>query len=175
MEAIIIGAILALLVMWIVSVRHRLAGMEENVNYAMSQIGVQLSSRFDVLIKLLDLTQTYAAPESRSMSEMLKSHQRAITVDSTPEDVLKQENIIEEVLGHMSIVVAQHPELKSEESFTKGMDAVDSYEKMVHTSCLIYNDSVTRLNRELRMFPTFLLAGLLGFHQREYLEISDKN
>lgn len=49
-------------------------------------------------------------------------------------------------------------------------DAVDSYEKMVCTSRLIYNDSVTRLNRELRMFPVSMIAGIFGFHQREYLE-----
>ena len=50
------------------------------------------------------------------------------------------------------------------------MNAVDSYEKMVRTSRLIYNDSVTKLNRELRMFPTSLLAGALGFRPRAYLE-----
>ena len=50
------------------------------------------------------------------------------------------------------------------------MDAVDSYEKMVRTSRLIYNDSVTKLNRELRLFPTSLVAGLLGFRTRDYLE-----
>ncbi len=50
------------------------------------------------------------------------------------------------------------------------MDAVDSYEKMVRTSRLIYNDSVTKLNRDLRMFPTALLAGALGFRPRAYLE-----
>ena len=50
------------------------------------------------------------------------------------------------------------------------MNAVDSYEKMVRTSRLIYNDSVTKLNRSLRMFPASLIAGILGFHQRDYLE-----
>lgn len=50
------------------------------------------------------------------------------------------------------------------------MNAVDSYEKMVRTSRLIYNDSVTKLNRQLRMFPTSLVGGIFGFRQRDYLE-----
>ncbi len=50
------------------------------------------------------------------------------------------------------------------------MKAVDSYENMVRTSRLIYNDNVTKLNRELRMFPTSLIAGVFGFRQRNYLE-----
>ena len=41
---------------------------------------------------------------------------------------------------------------------------------MVRTSRLIYNDSVTKLNRELRLFPTSLVVGLLGFRMRDYLE-----
>ena len=52
------------------------------------------------------------------------------------------------------------------------MGAVDSYEKMIRTSGLIYNDSVTKLNRTVRMIPTSLIAGILGFRQREYLEMS---
>jgi len=46
---------------------------------------------------------------------------------------------------------------------------------MVRTSRLIYNDSVTKLNREIRMFPVSAIAGMLGFGQREYLvEQADK-
>jgi len=50
------------------------------------------------------------------------------------------------------------------------MDAVQTYENMVRTSRLIYNDSVSKLNREVRMLPVFMIAGALGFKQREYLE-----
>lgn len=34
---------------------------------------------------------------------------------------------------------------------------------------LIYNDSVTKLNSALGMFPTNVISGILGFHKREYL------
>ena len=53
------------------------------------------------------------------------------------------------------------------------MNAVDSYEKMVRTSGLIYNASVTKLNRTIQMFPTSLIAGLMGVHQRDYLEVTE--
>ena len=57
MEVFFSGAILAILLVWIISVQRRLVGMDENINNAMSQIGVQLSSRFDALSALLDLTK----------------------------------------------------------------------------------------------------------------------
>ena len=166
----IAGAVAALLVMWSISIQRRLVGMDENVNHAMSQIGVQLSSRFDALTVLLDLTKGYAAHESQAMIETIRSHRSEITAASTPQDVLKQEEVISEALGRIAMVAEQYPDLKSNEKYARYMNAVDSYEKMVRTSRLIYNDSVTRLNRELRMFPTSLLAGVFGFHRREYLE-----
>lgn len=167
---IIIGAALALLILWAVGVRRRLAAMEENVNSAMSQIGVQLSSRFDALSALLELTKGYAVRESQPPIETVRSRRSAITGKSTPEDVLKQEGVISEALDWIAMVAEQYPELKADEGYSKCMAAVDSYEKMVCTSRLIYNDSVTKLNRELRMFPTALLGGLFGFRQRAYLE-----
>lgn len=170
MTFIIIGTVLAIIVIWAIGVQRKLAVMDENINNAMSQIGVQLSSRFDALTALLDLTKGYAAHESQTLIETIKSRRSVITATSTPDDVMKQEGVISEALGRISMVAEQYPELKANENYAKCMNAVDSYEKMVRTSRLIYNDSVTKLNRELRMFPTTLLGGLFGFHQRDYLE-----
>lgn len=170
MGLIIIGAIIAILVIWIITVQRRLVAMDENINNAMSQIGVQFSSRFDALSALLDLTKGYAEHESKTLIETIKSRRSVITATSTPKDVLQQEGVISEALGRISMVAEQYPQLKANENYAKCMNAVDSYEKMVRTSRLIYNDSVTKLNREIRMFPVSMIAGLFGFHQREYLE-----
>ena len=172
---IVLGAVVLLLAGWAVSCQRRLAAMDENINNAMAQIGVQLSSRFDALTALLDLTKGYAAHESQTLIETIKSRRSVINASSTPEDVLRQEGVISEALGRISMVAERYPDLKANQNYAKCMNAVDSYEKMVRTSRLIYNDSVTKLNRELRMFPISLLAGAFGFHQRDYLEaVEDK-
>ena len=167
---IIIALLVVLLAGWVMSTQRRLVGMDENINNAMSQIGVQLSSRFDALTALLDLAKGYAAHESQTLIETIKSRRSVITAKSTPQDVLQQEGVISEALGRISMVAERYPELKADKGYAKCMDAVDSYEKMVRTSRLIYNDSVTKLNREIRMFPVSLIAGMLGFRQRDYLE-----
>ena len=167
---IIIALLVVLLTGWVMSTQRRLVVMDENINNAMSQIGVQLSSRFDALTALLDLAKGYAAHESQTLIETIKSRRSVITAKSTPQDVLQQEGVISEALGRISMVAERYPELKADKGYAKCMDAVDSYEKMVRTSRLIYNDSVTKLNREIRMFPVSLIAGMLGFRQRDYLE-----
>lgn len=89
MGIIIAAVIVVILVLWAVSCQRRLAVMDENVNNAMAQIGVQLSSRFDALTALLDLAKGYAAHESQTLIETVKSRRSVITATSTPDDVLR--------------------------------------------------------------------------------------
>ena len=167
--------LIIVVVWWFITTQRSLVALDENINNAMSQIGVQLSSRFDALTALLDLAKGYAEHESQTLIETIKSRRSVITAKSTPDDVLKQEGVIAEALGRISMVTEKYPELKADAQYTKCMDAVENYEKMVRSSRLIYNDSVTKLNREIRMFPTSLIAKTLGFSQRDYLEaVEDK-
>ena len=172
---IVIVVLLAAVVLWIVSTQRKLVVLDENISNAMSQIGVQLSSRFDALTALLDLTKGYAKHESETLIETIKSRRSVITAKSTPDEVMRQEGVISEALGRISMVTEQYPDLKANQNYIKTMDAVQTFENMVRTSRLIYNDSVTKLNREIRMFPVSMAAGMLGFRQRDYLvEQADK-
>ncbi len=166
---IAIAVITAVIVLWIISTQRRLVVLDENISNAMSQIGVQLYSRFDALTALLDLTKGYAKHESETLIETVKSRRGIITAKSTPDDVLHQEAIISEALASIAMMTEQYPELKSNQAYIKTMDAVQTFENMVRTSRLIYNDSVAKLNREIRMFPISVISRILGFRQKEYL------
>lgn len=170
MKGMMIGSIVLLVILWTIHIQRRLVTMEEHVNDAMNQIGVQLSSRFDVLLGLLHLAKEYGDCELLSTIENVKSRRSIINARSTPGDVWKQEDIISEALSRIIVAAEQYPELKADKNFEKYLNAVDCYEKMIRTSCLIYNDSVTKFNHELRMFPISLVGRLLGFRQRDYLE-----
>lgn len=173
-------AALVLIAIWIISTQRKLVGLDEKVNNAMNQIGVQFSSRFDALVALLELTKGYARHESNILIEIVKSRRSVISAKSTPDDVVGQERAISEVLGRITTVVEQYPELKENQNYLKAMDALEIYENMIRTSCLIYNESVNKLNREVRMFPVSMVAGILGFRKKDYVErgnasFSDKN
>lgn len=169
---IMIGAILGILVLWFISTQQALAMLDENINNAMSQIGVQLSSRWDALSALLDLTKGYAEHEYKTLSETIKAR-RPVTADSSAKDAAEQENLLIGAMSRIMAVAEQYPTLKADASYQKTMDSVNQYEGMVRQSRLIYNDSVTKLNRRIRMFPTSLVAGMLGFAKRDYLEANE--
>ena len=173
MPYIIAGGIVVIVVLWVISVQRTLVRFDENINNAMSQIGVQLSSRWDALTSLLDLTKGYAAHEYKTITDTIKSR-RTITRDSSPDDVREQENMIVEAMGKIMAVAESYPDLKANTTYIKTMDSVNLYENMVRSSRLIYNDSVTKLNRAIRMFPASIIAGMIGFSQRAYLEAVDE-
>ncbi|WP_058302991.1 LemA family protein [Gorillibacterium timonense] len=166
---IAIIAIAAVFMLWAISTQRKLVVLDENINNAMSQIGVQLFCRFDALTALLNLTKGYAKYESETLIETINSRRSVITAKSTPDEVLRQEGVISGALGRIALVTGQYPDVKTDPTYIKAMDAVQTFENMVRTSRLIYNDSVTKLNREIRLFPVSMIAGMLGFRQRKYL------
>ena len=102
MLSFVVGAGIALFVLWAVSLQRRLVVLDENIHQAMNQIGVQLASRFDALTALLDLTGAYAAPECAALNEEVRTHRRVITATAAPTDVLQQEEVIAETLHHIA-------------------------------------------------------------------------
>ena len=63
LAVIIICVVIVLIILWLISSQRRLVAMDENINNAMSQIGVQLTARFDALTGLLELIKGYDAHE----------------------------------------------------------------------------------------------------------------
>ena len=170
MALIIVGVVLVIIILWFISAQRKLVAMDENINNAMGQIGVQLSSRWDALTALLDLTKGYADHEYKTISDTIKMR-TSINSNSSAAEVNKQENMLTEAMGKIMAVAESYPELKANENYIKTMDSVNEYEKMVRQSRLIYNDSVTKLNRT---FPTSIAAGMLHITSRDYLEASEQ-
>ncbi|MCR5666314.1 MAG: LemA family protein [Eubacterium sp.] len=171
---IVIVVIVIILLGWIVSTQRTLVRLDENINNAKSQIGVQMSSRFDALTALAELTKSYDAHEGETLVQTINARRGSLGPKSTAAQINEQEQAFTKALGQINVLAEQYPDLKSNQNYAKAMDSVNQYENMVRNSRLIYNDSVTKLNRMIRMWPASMIAGRLGFDQREYLE-EDQN
>ncbi|MBO4585664.1 MAG: LemA family protein, partial [Bacteroidales bacterium] len=69
------------------------------------------------------------------------------------------------------------PDLKASANYQQTMKDIKDYEENVRLSRMTFNDTVTRFNQQVRVFPTSLVAGLLGFAKRDYLadDVSKKD
>ena len=168
MTIVIIIAIVAILVVWFISVQRNLVKHEEICKNGLSQIGVQLASRWDALKALAELTKGYSEHEYKTITDTI-AQRRPITGESSGADANAQENLFTSAMQHLNVVIERYPELKANETFVKTMDSVNTYQNQVRMSQMVYNDSVTKFNQLIRQFPSSLVASMLHFSTRDYL------
>ena len=153
-------ALLLLVVVWVVHTRRTLCELSDNVSTAMSQVCLQLSARFRALTALRELAKFHGLPVP---ADYALPH---VDARSTPAQVLAP-------ALHSLVDEAQTvPAMLADPAYRRCVEAADCYSRMIFTSSMIYNDSVSRLNHALQRMPTRLIAGALGFSVREYLELA---
>ncbi|MBO4917622.1 MAG: LemA family protein [Bacteroidales bacterium] len=168
MVILIILAIVALVVLWVIGVQRKLVEKDELCKNALSQIGVQQASRWDALTALVELVKSYNEHEYNTLRDVI-AMRKTITGESTVAEAQAQEQALTGLVRNINVVAEQYPELKANENYAKAMDSVNLYENQVRLSRMTFNDTVTKYNKEIRQFPTSLVAGLLGFNTRDYL------
>lgn len=169
MTILIILAIVALLVLWVIGVQRKLVEKDELCKNALSQIGVQQASRWDALTALVELVKSYNEHEYNTLRDVI-AQRKNITGESTVAEAQAQEQVLTGLVRNINLVAEQYPELKANENYAKAMDSVNLYENQVRLSRMTFNDTVTKYNKEIRQFPTSLVAGMLGFKTRDYLD-----
>ena len=173
MTLIIIILIVAILVLWVISVQRKLVKHEEICKNGLSQIGVQQTSRWDALKALAELTKGYSDYEYKTMTDTI-AQRRPITANSTSADANAQESLFTQAMSHLNVVVEKYPELKANENYIKTMDSVNTYTDQVRMSQMVYNDSVTKFNQLIRQFPDSIVASLFHFVSRDYLQVNEQ-
>ncbi|MDO4719986.1 MAG: LemA family protein [Peptostreptococcaceae bacterium] len=163
----IVSVLIVAVLLYAVSMQRRLVHLDELVSNALSQIGVQQNSRWDALTALAELTKGYADHEARTLTEVIG---RRLPAGTKVSQVNQQEGLLTEALGRIMAIAESYPQLRASENYREAMESVNLYEEQVRMSRMVYNDSVTKMNRLVRAFPGSIFAGILGFGQREYLE-----
>ncbi len=166
---IVIIAVIAVLVLWVISVQNKLVKLDELSNNALKQINVQQVSRFDALKALAKLTKDYAAYESEQIEKMFAARNMSSSARPTVAEINGNEAALAGIASRLIAVAEQYPELKASDNYAKTMSSVKEYEENVRLSRMTFNDTVTKFNQQVRMFPGSLVAGPLGFAPKEYL------
>ena len=171
-EIVIIVMLLAsLFVAWVLSLWRKLEMQEENIRNALHQTLVQLSAEREALEGLTELLKDVI--DAELLQEMRCSLENAQDggevrqpewISERQRELLKVQNKIAEISESMQL-------LQTQETYQKYWKAAKSYEHMVETSGLIYNDSVESYNGMLRKMPDRIAAGICGFHRKKMIEI----
>ena len=168
MTLIIVIVVVALLVLWVISVQNSLVKSDELCNNALKQIAVQQTSRFDALTALIKLTREYSSYEADTLQKIVDA--RKMSTTPTVADINANDDLLRQIGTRLIAVAEAYPDLKASANYQEAMKSIKEYEENVRLSRMTFNDTVTRFNQQVRMFPTSLVAGILGFAKRDYLE-----
>ena len=169
MTLIIVIAIVAILVLWVISVQNRLVKSDELCNNALKQINVQQVSRYDALQALVKLTREYASYEAETLQKVVDARKITSSPAPTAAEIDANEQALKEISAKLIAVAEAYPDLKANQNYQQTMQSIQTYEENVRLSRMTFNDTVTRFNQQVRVFPASLIAGMLGFSKRDYL------
>ena len=171
-EIVIIVMLLASLFgAWVLSVWRKLEMQEENIRNALHQTLVQFSAEREALEGLTELLKDVI--DAELLQEMRCSLENAQDGGEVrqPEWISERQRELLKVQNKIAEISEGMPLLQTQETYQKYWKAAKSYEHMVETSGLIYNDSVESYNGMLRKMPDRMAAGICGFHRKKMIEI----
>jgi LemA protein len=171
MFGLIVLAILVLLVILGISMYNSLVRLKVTCDNAWADIDVQLKRRYDLIPNLVETVKGYAAHEKGTLEAVINARNRAMTATG-PADKAEAENMLTGALKSLFALSEAYPQLRAIESFTSLQNSLTQIEDTVQNARRYYNAVVRDLNTKILQFPTNIFAGMLGFKQREFFEIS---
>ncbi len=172
MTTVIVIALVVIVGLYFVSTQRSLVNLDELCKNALSQIEVQLNSRWDAVLALAKSAAQYAKHESESLIEIIQ--QRRGEQVNTPQSVNEQTSALNQVMGRLIAIGEAYPELKAADLYKEVMEGVNKYEENVRLSRMVYNDTATKMNRMVRQWPSSFVASILNFAQKDYLKVDDE-
>lgn len=161
--------IVIFIVLYVINTYNTFISLGERVTNGKAQIAAQIESRFDAVKNLIQATKQYAEYESETLENVV-SQRVGVNQNSSIEQIEKENNELEQVVGRLIAISEAYPELKASDVYKTTMESVNKYEDNVRHARMIYNDVVTKFNRMIKMFPSNIIASLFKFEAREYFE-----
>ena len=169
---LIIVVLAGFVFLYIFKTQRQLVNLDELCKNAMSQIAVQLNSRWDALLALAKTASQYAKHESETLINVIKARRQSQV--TTAEEATQQQGELSQVLGRLIAIGEAYPDLKASDLYGKTMDSVNSYEENVRMSRMVYNDTATKMNRMVRQWPSSFVASMLNFREKAYLTVDEE-
>ena len=179
MSVLLVIIVLAVIVIgYFISTQRSLVNLDELCKNALSQIEVQLNSRFDAVIALAKTAAKYAEHESDTIIKTIQArggNSGTIPANgSTAASINQQADLLGQVMSRLNVVFERYPELKASELYMEAQKGQKQYEENVRMSRMVYNDTATKMNRMVRQWPSSIVASILHFDLKDYLKVDDE-
>src|SRR2546423_12470138 len=172
--AIVLGAVAAILLLYLVLTFNRLVRLRNEAETGWANIDVQLKRRADLVPNLVEAVKGYAAHERETFEEVAKARAAAQQA-SGPAEAAQADAKLAGGLNRLLAVSEAYPQLRASENFLALQQELADIEDKLAAAPRYYNQTVYRYHTVKQSFPAVLVAGLLGFREREFFGTDERD
>jgi LemA protein len=169
----------SLLLVWGVSTYNKIITLDEQVKAGWSQVESQYQRRFDLIPNLVETVKGFAKQEREVLENVTNARARVGQLNVTPEVLTDPQAFqrfqaaqdgLSSALSRLLVVAENYPVLKSNENFLQLQSQLEGTENRITVARNRFNETVQEFNTTVRRFPGSLIAGMMGFSERQYFQ-----
>jgi LemA protein len=170
--ALLLLAIVALAVLWVIGAYNGLIGLKNKVANAWKQIDVQLKRRHDLIPNLVNTVKGAMDFERNTLEAVIAARNKAVNATGVAATA-KAEGELTQALGRLFALTEAYPDLKATGNVAQLQEELTSTENKIGFARQLYNDVATEYNTRQATFPTLLIAGMAKASPAELWQITD--
>lgn len=167
---IALGVILALVFLVLIMVffmYNLLIGRKNKVEKAFATIDVMLKKRYDLIPNLVNTVKKYMKHEAGTLEQVTELRAKAMSGTASGDEVIDLNNKLNKMISGIMVAVEDYPDLKASENFMLLQRALNEMEEQLSASRRFFNAAITDFNNAVEMYPTNIMAGLMGYKKRQ--------
>ena len=172
---IITLGVLAVILVYGITVYNGLVQIKHNVTKAWANIDVLLKQRHDELPKLVETCKQYMKFEQDTLTRVIEARSKVFSArEAQNVPALGQaEGGLRAALGSLFALAESYPDLKANQTFQQLSGSLVEIEDNLQYARRYYNGSVRELNVKVESFPSNLIANGFHFTKAEYFELEE--
>lgn len=151
---IIIIAVVAVIVIWAVSMYNGLVTMDESVNSQWANVETQYQRRADLIPNLVNTVKGYASHEKETLEGVVEARSKATQMqvnanDLTPEKLAeyqKAQGAVTSALGKLLAITENYPDLKANQNFLELQAQLEGTENRINVARTNFNNAAQAYN-----------------------------
>nr|WP_291888299.1 LemA family protein [Chryseobacterium sp.] len=172
MVTLIIIGIIAIFLLYAVSIYNRLIKLKNLVQEAWSSIDVMLKKRHDLIPNLVETVKGYATHERETLESVTRARNQAVGANSLEAKEAAEKNL-NQAMMNLFAVAEQYPDLKANANFQQLQAELTSIENDIEKSRRYYNGTARENNTLVESFPSNIVANMFKFEKVSYFELDN--
>ena len=181
-EMLSLGTIVVIVVAVIVigglySLYVKLVQKKNKVHEAMGGVDVQLKKRYDLIPNILTIANKFMEHERGLIEDITNLRVQASAIRSDADTISKKMELDKQIttkMGQLMVNVENYPQLKSDQTMVQAMQTYAEVEEHIAAARRFYNSAVNDLNNAVEIFPSSILASMLGIAQYPFFEADEE-